>query len=292
MLPCLKYLFISRGPRLSMRFELHCHSHYSRGEKIPVEGLDSPADLVRAAKRLGLGGLALTDHDSDRGWKEAAAEAGKLGILFIHGVEISSLSGHVIGLGLNEKIRGGLSLEETLEGIREQGAVSVAAHPFDIRGEGLGKLSAKADAIEAFNSLNLDRLSNRAASRFAKKAGKPCVAGSDSHTKEMLGSCVNYIDAHDTDSALREIKAGRVSFHASYTPLGEVLPWVKQRMLLSYGEIVKYIDSNHSQPKKWVSQRLLHAFTSSRREAPWYWLGELGLAGARAYGLAQALSRI
>lgn len=273
-----------------MRLELHCHSHYSRGRKIPVEGLDSPADLVRTAKKLGLGGIALTDHDSDRGWKEAAEEARKQGMLFIPAIEISSLQGHVIGLGLNEYISSGLPLDDTLEKIHEQGGVSVAAHPFDIRREGLGKLSGKADVIEVFNSLNLDRFSNWAAKRFALKAGRPMAAGSDSHTKEMLGSCINLIDAHDLDSCLREIRRENVSFRTGYSSMGKLLPWTRQRMLLSHGEVLDYIDSNYPQPKKWVSQRLLHAFTSSGREAPWRWLGELGLAGARCYGLARAVS--
>ncbi len=270
-----------------MRMELHCHSHYSMGRRIPVEGLDSPADLVRTAKKLGLGGIALTDHDSDRGWKEASAEARKLGIVFIPAIEVSCLQGHVIGLGLNEYIPSGLSLEETLDKIRGQAGLAVAAHPFDIRGEGIGKLAVKADVIEAFNSINLDRFSNLAARRFAFKAGKPMVAGSDSHTKEMLGSCINYIDAHDVDSALRQIKSGNASFRTGYPGMDKLLPWTRQRMALSYGDILDYIEANYSQPKKWFSQRLLHAFTSSRREAPWHLMGEAGLAGARAYGLAK-----
>jgi predicted metal-dependent phosphoesterase TrpH len=282
----IAYLFLpaKQSKVLFMRVELHCHSHYSRGRKIPTEGLDSPADMVRTAKKMGLDGLALTDHNSSSGWQEASQEAKKQGLLFIPAIEISSLGGHIIGLGLNEPIQAGLPPEETLERIREQGAVSVAAHPFDIRRDGLGALSLKADALEAFNSMNLDRYSNRASARFARKSGKPCVAGSDAHTKEMVGQCVNHMEAHDLDSCLKAIKAGKLSFQASYTPLGKLLPWTKQRMLRSYGELLQRTEGYY-QPKRWVSQRLLHAFTSSRREAHWYWLGELGLAGARAYGL-------
>ncbi len=270
-----------------MRFELHCHSHYSKGKKIPVEGLDSPAEMVRQTKRLGLEGIALTDHSTHRGWTEASQEAKKLGLLFIPGIEISSLSGHIIGLGLNSYIPSGLSAEETVEKIHEQGGISVAAHAFDLRRDGLGKSCAKADAIEAFNSMNLDRVSNKLSSRLARDSGKPAIAGSDAHSKEMVGTCVNDIRCHDLDSCLKAIKSGSVSFKAGYIPLEKLLPWVKQRMLLSYGEIIEYTEARYPQPKRWFSQRLLHAFTSSRREAPWYWLGELGLACSRGYGLAR-----
>jgi predicted metal-dependent phosphoesterase TrpH len=274
-----------------MRFELHCHSKYSRGKKIPAEGLDSPSDLVKAAKALGLGGISLTDHSTNRGWAEAKEACRKEGLLFIPGIEISSLHGHIIGLGLNEYIEAGLSPEETMEKIREQGAVSVAAHPFDIRREGLGKRSGKADAIEVFNSMNLDRFSNWLSCRFAQKAGKPMVAGSDSHTKEMLGACINFIDAQDMDSCLKKIEQGKVYFHASYIPLEKLLPWVKQRMSLSQEDVLDYVERNYWQPKRWVSERLLHSFLSSRREEPWRLLGEVGLAGARGYGLVRALAR-
>jgi len=271
-----------------MRLELHCHSIYSRGKKIPTEGIDSPADLAKAAKALGLDGMALTDHSTHRGWKEANEACRKHGLIFIPSIEISSLHGHIIGLGLNGFVKSGLSPEETIEKVHEQGGLAVAAHPFDIRREGLGKLSAKADAVEAFNSMNLDRFSNMAASGFARKAGKPMVAGSDSHTREMLGQCVNFIDCQDTDSCLSQIKKGKVSYHASYASLDDLIPWVRQRMSLSHEDILEYIEANYWQPKKWVSERLLHMFLTSRRELPWRMLGEIGLAGSRGYGLIRA----
>jgi hypothetical protein len=271
-----------------MRFELHCHSHYSKGKKIPVEGLDSPAQMVRAAKRLGLEGLALTDHSTHSGWKEASLEAKKQNIIFIPGIEISSREGHILGLGLTDYVKSGLPVEETLDRVREQGAVSIAAHPFDIRREGIGKASLKADAIEAFNSMNLDRVSNRLSRKLALQNSMPTVSGSDAHTKEMLGTCINHIDAQDLDSVLKAIRSGRVAFKASYMSLDRLVPWTKHRMLRSYGFIMDYTEG-YSQPKRWLSQRLLHAFTSSRREAPWYWLGELGLACSRGYGLAMSL---
>jgi predicted metal-dependent phosphoesterase TrpH len=272
-----------------MRLELHCHSIYSKGKKIPTEGTDSPADLVKAAKALGLDGIALTDHSTDRGWKEAEQACRRCGLLFIPSMEVSSLQGHIIGLGLNGYMKSGLSAEETLERIREQGGVSVAAHPFDIRGEGLGKLAAKADVIESFNSMNLDRFSNRAASRFAHKSGKPMVAGSDSHTKETLGHCINFIDAQDMDSCLREIRQGKVTLRTSYIPLEKLLPWVKRRFALSHEDVARYMEANYSQPRRWLSERLVHKFLNDRNERVWYWAGELGLAGARAYGLARAV---
>lgn len=62
--------------------DLHCHSTAS-------DGLLPPADLVRRAADNGVTLLALADHDTLDGLPEARAEAGRHGLRFINGVEIS-----------------------------------------------------------------------------------------------------------------------------------------------------------------------------------------------------------
>ncbi|NQX26923.1 PHP domain-containing protein [Microbacteriaceae bacterium VKM Ac-2854] len=64
-------------------FDLHAHSVVS-------DGTESPAVLIAAAADAGLGGVALTDHDSTAGWPEARAEAERRGIEFVPGMELSS----------------------------------------------------------------------------------------------------------------------------------------------------------------------------------------------------------
>lgn len=77
-----------------MRADLHTHSTVS-------DGTESPADVMRAAAAAGLDVVALTDHDSLAGWDEAEAEASRLGMRFVPGVELSarnkSVSVHVLG---------------------------------------------------------------------------------------------------------------------------------------------------------------------------------------------------
>ena len=63
--------------------DLHAHSNAS-------DGTDSPADLVRAASAAGLGAVALTDHDTTRGWAAAEAELATIdGLRLVRGAEIS-----------------------------------------------------------------------------------------------------------------------------------------------------------------------------------------------------------
>jgi predicted metal-dependent phosphoesterase TrpH len=79
-----------------MKADLHVHSAWSDGS------LSVPA-LVRFAKALGLGALAITDHDTMEGQREALEEGKRRGIRIIPGVEISALDGatgrkvHILG---------------------------------------------------------------------------------------------------------------------------------------------------------------------------------------------------
>ena len=65
-------------------FDLQSHSTYSDGE-LP------PAGVVAAAAQAGIELLALTDHDSVEGTREAAGAAARAGIGLVNAVEISAL---------------------------------------------------------------------------------------------------------------------------------------------------------------------------------------------------------
>jgi 3',5'-nucleoside bisphosphate phosphatase len=79
--------------------DLHCHSTASDGT-LPA------ADVVRLAVENGLSALALTDHDTIAGVAEAAAEAKRLSLDFLPGIEISAEfphpgTMHLLGYGID-----------------------------------------------------------------------------------------------------------------------------------------------------------------------------------------------
>ncbi|KGM14786.1 metal-dependent phosphoesterase, partial [Actinotalea fermentans ATCC 43279 = JCM 9966 = DSM 3133] len=53
-----------------------------------------PADVVAAAARAGLDVVALTDHDTTRGWAEAEAAAVRHGVALVRGAELSCRADH------------------------------------------------------------------------------------------------------------------------------------------------------------------------------------------------------
>ncbi|MFF4184872.1 PHP domain-containing protein [Streptomyces sp. NPDC001691] len=73
-----------------MRIDLHTHSTAS-------DGTDTPAELVRNAAAAGLDVVALTDHDSTRGYAEAVA-ALPAGLTLVTGAELSC---RIDGIGLH-----------------------------------------------------------------------------------------------------------------------------------------------------------------------------------------------
>jgi predicted metal-dependent phosphoesterase TrpH len=127
---------------------LHVHSTAS-------DGLFSPEAVVSRAKARGLGGLALTDHDSVAGLAAARRQAVAEDLVFVNGVEISvewqDTPIHIVGLGFDAAHPGLLAgLKTTQDGRLERarrmdaslaaagingtlvGALRHAAHPAQI----------------------------------------------------------------------------------------------------------------------------------------------------------------
>ncbi len=78
--------------------DLHTHSTLS-------DGILSPTELVSRAKNNNVAVLALTDHDTVAGITEAQAQARKLALTLIPGIEFSSLwqgrGIHIVGLNID-----------------------------------------------------------------------------------------------------------------------------------------------------------------------------------------------
>lgn len=114
-----------------MKFvDLHVHSNISDGSYTPVE-------LIKLAHKIGLSAITLSDHETIAGNAEAKAQADKLGIEFISGMEITvdykNRHLHLVALGfdakqpafqtLYKKIRAlkEAKMEEVILGIKEKG---------------------------------------------------------------------------------------------------------------------------------------------------------------------------
>lgn len=95
-----------------MLIDLHTHSNVS-------DGTDTPTGLVVAAAAQGVAVLALCDHDSFDGLREAVAAGARAGVRVVRGIEVSAeLAGgsvHLLGYGCDP---GNADLAEELARIR------------------------------------------------------------------------------------------------------------------------------------------------------------------------------
>jgi predicted metal-dependent phosphoesterase TrpH len=152
------------------------------------------ADLLDHAEEIGLGGIAVTDHNVFGGALEAAELARDRDLIVIPGEEIKTDGqGEVIGLFLTEEIPRGMSFSETVEAIRDQGGLVYVPHPFDRLHAipdpaTLHRHLAEIDVFEVFNARLLRDSFNDEALRFAQKYRLLQGAGSDAHVLQGVGT--------------------------------------------------------------------------------------------------------
>ena len=168
--------------------DLHMHTNFSN------DCATTPEELLAAAEESGLEAIAITDHNTIAGALEVARIA-PAGMHVIIGEEVKTRQGEIIGLYLTEEIPRGLSAEETILRIKEQGALVYVPHPFDPMHltptyELLARNAADIDILEVFNPRITFTTFNEKARRLARKYDIPGGAGSDCHVIQGIGTAM------------------------------------------------------------------------------------------------------
>ena len=155
-----------------------------------MDSLTRLPDLVTASRRRGLDKVAITDHGTVAGALVARELAPDL---IIVGQEIDTTQGELIAYYLQETVPAGLTPQEAIARLRDQGAVISVPHPFEsLRSSALARgalaeIIDQVDALEVFNARCLLKRDNQQALEWAVRHGKLCTAGSDAHTLWELG---------------------------------------------------------------------------------------------------------
>ena len=179
--------------------DLHMHSTFSKDSKNSVE------TIIRTAREIGLGAIAVTDHNEIKGALRARELADGDPFVIV-AEEIKSREGEVIGLFLQEYIPPKLSFDETLSRIKEQGALVYVPHPFDALRttpsyQALVDNLHRIDVIEIYNAKVALSSFNLSAERFAAKYNIVAGAGSDAHVRQALGTAMLRMPRfHDPES--------------------------------------------------------------------------------------------
>ena len=198
---------------MKLKIDLHIHTCYS------YDSLIKPKEVVFYAKKRGLDGVAITDHDRVDGALKVTKETD---FLVIPGIEISSLHGHITGLNIQEVIPPKLDVDETLDRIHEAGGIAVACHPVIFFKESLKEhVSSRFDAIEVINSSAFPfNYSVRRSEEIASRLGIARVAGSDAHYGPEIGYAYTLVNAEpEVDEIVKAISKGLCSPYGRAIPL-------------------------------------------------------------------------
>jgi glycosyltransferase involved in cell wall biosynthesis len=170
--------------------DLHLHTKWSH------DCIVEPSDLVLYAEAIGLGAIAVTDHNAIGGAHEASVLVDGRDLVVIPGEEVKTDSqGEVIGLFLDDEIPRGLSFADTIAAIREQGGLVYLPHPFDRLhaipdAATIHRHLSDIDVFEVYNARLLFDAYNDEAVRFAAKYNLTVGAGSDAHVLQGVGTGV------------------------------------------------------------------------------------------------------
>jgi predicted metal-dependent phosphoesterase TrpH len=198
---------------LVLKIDLHVHTCYSS------DGITTPREVVAYSRRRGLDGVAITDHDTVAG---ALRLLGKVDLVIIPGIEITTLGGHILALNIKKPIPSNLRISETIQRIHVAGGIAVWAHPVTLlKGLRSTDTNLDFDAIEVINSSNFPfSLTTHLSRKLAVRLNRPQIAGSDAHYGPEIGFAYTIIDADpDVDEIVHAIEKGAA------IPFGRAIPW-------------------------------------------------------------------
>jgi predicted metal-dependent phosphoesterase TrpH len=181
--------------------DMHLHTLYSDG----TAGVRALLDHVERHTRLDV--IAITDHERIDGAlraREIHAD-GDYSFDLVIGEEVTTRRGHLLALYVEQRIPALRSLTETLERIRDQGALAIAPHPMAALTPSIGRRSLlqlhvdpderhRLDAIELLNP-------NERVLRL------PGVGNSDAHVLEGIATAWTWfrgVSAADYRAALAD----------------------------------------------------------------------------------------
>ncbi len=174
--------------------DMHIHS-------LASDGTASAAEILEYVEsRTDLDLIAISDHERI----EAAVECQRLArergsrVEVVVGEEVTTRSGHLLGLFLQARLKRNLRVETTVAEIHEQGGLAIVPHPFSAFTLGMRKHAILRvhnstdplvywDALEGFNPSTAGRYGRAATARLGAELGIPLVGNSDGHTLDTIG---------------------------------------------------------------------------------------------------------
>ena len=219
-----------------MRADLHAHTHFSR------DALTSVETFARRYQRAAIDCVAVSDHNNIDG-ALAVREVAPFQVIVSE--EIRSTEGEIIGLFLQESVRKGLTPEDTVRAIREQGGLVLVPHPYDrvrrsvLTEEALLRIMPQVDIIEVFNSRTVFQDDIDKCRRLAEEHSKLMSAATDSHTPWEIGLAYTEMPPFESPGDfLIALGKGKIVGRRCFVGFHFLSTWAKIRWRLHLGRRV------------------------------------------------------
>ena len=226
------------------QIDFHAHTNFSYDCAL------RPRSVIELARKRGLDGIAITDHDTEEGGLAALEANPYADFLVIPGIEVKTDLGDLIGLYITHPIKT-RRFFDVAEEIRSQGGFTYVPHPVRT----FKKLVEfyptfpHADAWEIFNG-RYSPEEMHLAREFFPDAGRPAgLSGSDSHFPWDIGICRSLLPVRpDSPDALRSALSDAVSIVHPRTEFARKMAiylgaMVKARKRGNYGWLAREIAS-------------------------------------------------
>ena len=248
--------------------DFHIHSNFS-------DGRHSIPEIVDFYGTRGFGAIAITDHlcetetflgkaasylertltlatfplyleilrsETQRAWDQYR-------MIIIPGYEITKntfsnhRSAHVIGLGVNEYVPADGSIESILKAIRNQGALTIAAHPVSngkLEKQTLHLWSRRKELASLFDAWEVG--SGKSFYREVAESKLPMIASTDLHRFSQMSAWKTIVDAEKHPEAILDaIRKQQVTFHY-YEESHGVVPLPQHLDVFSMGDRSGHLD--------------------------------------------------
>lgn len=192
--------------RLFGKADLHIHSRYSRDAFSDIRA------ILKRAKESDLDVIAITDHHTLAGAKEAQKIASQFGIEVILGEEITTKEGDLLALFIQSLILPRKGVLETIREIHQQGGLAIIPHPLNWFLEGLSQkvifqVFDKVDGIELLNGSWVGWIKQRKSRELNKLVFNLApFGGSDAHLARQVGKAYTVFPGRKKEDLYQAIK--------------------------------------------------------------------------------------
>jgi len=190
-----------------MVIDLHFHTKkYSKCSKIELES------GIKKAKKIGLDGICITEHDIFPMYNNIIELENKYDIKIFLGIEIFTNDGDILCFGLDEMKTNDISALALVNHIHAIGGASIAAHPYRNNDRGIkDKILEieKLTAIESHNGNTCD-YNNKKAYDISFKHKLKVTGSSDAHLIEKIGCYATEFEneINSVEELIEELKNG------------------------------------------------------------------------------------